>query len=149
MKYTNHLKKWRIVITAVMFVFIIGAVGSVCGELISSFRTHKTDSLTIVIMLVLMMAVFSFVAYRWLTTVMEIELSGEVVTLTFITNKKMTVSVYEVMRIKEDSRGYLIRIGRKDYYVSGKFNTASGKYESISFIIPAYFPNAVFVKGMF
>jgi len=61
----------------------------------------------------------------------------------------VTVSVYDVTRIKEDSRGYLIRIGRKDYYVLGNFNTASGKYENISFILPAYFPNAAFVKGMF
>ena len=138
MKYSNDLKEWRVIIIAVLVVFVVGFGVSLCGNLISSISDPKTDSLPIALMLILMAGASLFISYWWLTNVME--------TLTFITGKKMTASLYEVTRIKEDSKGYLMRIGRKDYYVLGKFDTASGKFERIGFMHPAYFPNAEFVK---
>lgn len=149
MKYSNDLKEWRVIIIAVLVVFVVGFGVSLCGNLISSISDPKTDSLPIALMLILMAGASLFISYWWLTNVMEIEISGGMLTLTFITGKKMTASLYEVTRIKEDSKGYLMRIGRKDYYVLGKFDTASGKFERIGFMHPAYFPNAKFVKGMF
>ena len=96
------------------------------------------------------MAVYMFVGiYMWHHIITEISLENDMLTFTYLNNKKETISVYDVIKIKIYSSAYLLKTHKKEYSVAVKFNFASMKHEKIEFIEQEYFPNAKFLDGLF
>lgn len=148
MKYTNNnYKFWRLVFIPFLIFWLLGFGAAFCVFIISFISEPKPEMIPVFIMLLFMASGAVFIAFIWFRAVMITELENGIVTLTYITGKKVTFPAEEVTRVKKYSRAYLIRTSKKEYEIRLNFKYASMEHESIDFIRPAYFPNAEFVKG--
>lgn len=147
MKYETNIKSVKVVMIALLMFF---AVLLICGIFIFAAAFINDPSYRMIpaaFSLLVMLTVFGVIYYSVLHSIVEVEWDNYYITFTYFNNKKESISVYDVFKIKVYTTSYVLKTNRKEYIIEVKFNTASMKHETIEFIDHLHFPKTKFENG--